>query len=269
MSLLRRIDSWMGRRIAWLVACSLIVGILFDEPLAGLVIGGVLMPEGTLYGLGLTIQLCSPTAVSSMIWAAMNGGNPHLCLTLVLIDALMIPLVMPVSLRLLTGTVVSVDVWPMMKNLLVMVAIPALIAMTAHYVLQENTTKQAKAALAPFAKLAMIVLLTGNATKCAPFLCSAAADMPRILLAVLVTCVLGYVWGYLLGRILRLDYATVVTMTLNTGMRNNAVGSTLASAYFPAEAVFPAVIVPLFSQMTAAFMMKYVRRKALAEQKRD
>jgi tagaturonate reductase len=48
---------------------------------------------------GFVLLYSGPTAVAGFIWVSILGGDPALCLTLILIDSLLSPLVTPWTMR--------------------------------------------------------------------------------------------------------------------------------------------------------------------------
>ena len=98
-------------------------------PVLTLGLGNLLFPHAPLFTTGLVLEYVIPTGVASLMWVGICGGNAPLCLSIVLLDTLAAPVVIPLSLKLLVGSVVEVDTWGMMGDMLVMVALPALAAM--------------------------------------------------------------------------------------------------------------------------------------------
>lgn len=229
-------------------------------PLAALGLGKLLLPDAPLFITGLVLEFAVPTGVSTLLWVSMGRGNTSLCLSLVLADTLCAPVVVPLTMRLLAGSVVEMDTLGMMKDLLVMVAIPALLAMTLYQATHGRVAETWKPRLAPFSKLAMLLIIVANATGCAPFLRSIDGTLVRVTAAVLALCLLGYLAGYWAARLLKQDFPTVQTITLNTGMRNISAGAVLAAQYFPGDVLFPVAISPIFLQLITAFVVSLLRR---------
>lgn len=101
-------------------------------PVLTLGLGNLLFPAAPLFTTGLVLEYVIPTGVASLMWVGICGGNAPLCLSIVLLDTLAAPVVIPLSLKLLVGSVVEVDTWSMMGDMMVMVALPALAAMTVY-----------------------------------------------------------------------------------------------------------------------------------------
>lgn len=225
-------------------------------PLLALAAGELLFPEAPLFTTGLVLEYAIPTGVASLLWVSIGRGNTSMCLSVVLLDTLLAPFVIPLTLRVLLGSVVEMDTASMVGNLMIMVAIPALLAMTLFQMTRGRVAATVKPRLAPFAKLTMLVLVLANATGCAPFLRDITPTLVKLICAVFALCLLGFFLGYQAARLLKADFPTAVTMSLNSGIRNIAAGSVLAIAYFPGDVLFPVAFSPLFLQATTAVIVK-------------
>ncbi|MDY3692536.1 MAG: bile acid:sodium symporter family protein [Dysosmobacter sp.] len=225
-------------------------------PLLALAAGKLLFPEAPLFTTGLVLEYAIPTGVASLLWVSIGRGNTSMCLSVVLLDTLLAPFVIPLTLRVLLGSVVEMDTASMVGNLMIMVAIPALLAMTLFQMTRGWVAVTVKPRLAPFAKLTMLVLVLANATGCAPFLRDITPTLVKLICAVFALCLLGFFLGYQAARLLKADFPTAVTMSLNSGIRNIAAGSVLAIAYFPGDVLFPVAFSPLFLQATTAVIVK-------------
>ena len=225
-------------------------------PLLALAAGKLLFPEAPLFTTGLVLEYAIPTGVASLLWVSIGRGNTSMCLSVVLLDTLLAPFVIPLTLRVLLGSVVEMDTASMVGNLMIMVAIPALLAMTLFQMTRGRVAATVKPRLAPFAKLTMLVLVLANATGCAPFLRDITPTLVKLICAVFALCLLSFFLGYQAARLLKADFPTAVTMSLNSGIRNIAAGSVLAIAYFPGDVLFPVAFSPLFLQATTAVIVK-------------
>lgn len=229
-------------------------------PLAALGLGSLLLPGHPLFTTGLVLEYAVPTAVASLMWVGIGRGDGSLCLAIVLLDTLLSPVVVPLTLKLLVGSVVKMDTLGMMKNLVIMVAIPALVAMTLHQVTRGRVAKTVKPQLAPFAKLALLLIILTNATGCAPFLRHITPTLVLVMLSAFLLSVLAFFLSYQAGRLMRLSFPMTETVTLTGGMRNNCAGAVLAMRYFPGDVLFPAAFSPMFQQLTTAIVVRLLRR---------
>ena len=229
-------------------------------PLIALAMGSLLFPENPLFTTGLVLEYAVPTGVLSLMWVALAGGNVTLCLSLVLLDTLCAPVVIPMTMQLLLGSVVQMDTLGMLMDLLLMIALPALAAMSIYQFSGSQKASFLKTRLSPFSKICMALVAASNATSCGPFLRNITPQLALLIVVTITLCFLGFFLGYWSGVLFRQDFPSVQTMTLNTGLRNINAGAVLASAYFPPDVLFPAAFSPLFLQIVTALVLHIVQR---------
>lgn len=229
-------------------------------PLITLGTGNLLFPDAPLFTTGLVLNYALPTAVGALMWADMSRGNTMLCLSILLLDTLLSPLIVPFTLKILLGAVVKIEVASMMKDLLLMVGIPALIGMTMFQTSHGRVAKTWKPALAPFAKMALLAVILTNATGCAPFLRNITPTLTKVIIAVFSLCLFGFFLGYWSGRFLKFDFPTIQTVSITSGMRNISAGAVLAMQYFPPDVLFPVAFSPIFLQISTAMIVKVLRK---------
>lgn len=234
-------------------------------PVIAFGIGTVFCPDQPLYTLGLVLIEASPAAISSLMWMVIGGGSTELCLSIVLLDTLLSPIVLPITLRLLCGSVVALDTAGMIRDLLIMIVIPAAISMVLCRVAGKEPCARMKNRLSIFSKIVLLVIISANTTRCAPFFRELNGTLVLLTFLTLLLRILGLLIGWLISRALRFPYSTELTVTVNSSMRNNAVAATLAAQYFPAEVVFSPAIAPLFSQLFVSFTVRLFQRNKLSD----
>ena len=229
-------------------------------PLLALGVGSLLFPHDPLFTTGLILDFAVPTGVLSLMWVGIARGNAPLCLSIVLLDTLSAPIVVPWTMKLLAGSVVEMDTLGMLKDLSLMIALPALAAMCFFQFRGREAAARLRTRCSPFAKLCMLVIAMANATGCGPFLRNLTPQLVLVIASVLGLILFGFFLGYCMGRIFRQDFPSIQTMTLNSGLRNINSGAVLAMAYFPPDVLFPVALTPLFLQPLASLMVKCLDR---------
>jgi BASS family bile acid:Na+ symporter len=242
-------------------------GKVFQNPLPLLVILAMLhllMPclarvlGGALFGFdsnlvaGIVLEYVIPTGIVSFMWVSIYGGSGALTLSVILVDTLLAPLLVPLSLKLLLGTSVQVDAVGMMKDMVLMVAIPAVAGMLVNQLSHGKANDTLKPALAPLGKVALILVVSGNSSRVAPFIRHLTPVLVGTAVLMLCLSASGYLWGWFAAKVLHQPKPTLVSMTYNSGMRNISAGAVLAGSYFPPEVMFPVMISTLFQQILAA-----------------
>lgn len=224
-----------------------------------LVLGNLLFPEEPLFTTGLVLEYAIPTAVASLMWVGICHGDMPFAISIVLLDTLLSPVVIPATLKLLLDSVVELDSFGMLKDLLMMVAIPSVLAMGLQQ-LKPELSKTLKPRLTPVSRLAMFLLIAANAADCAPFLHDLDVTLVKVMVVVFLLCLGGFLAGYWAAKALGLAYPARLTMCFCCGMRNISAGAVLASQYFPPEVLFPVAFSPLFLQLTTSVVAKILQK---------
>ena len=245
-----------------LLACLVTLHLVLPAAACGL--GRLLFPDNPNVVTGMVLEFSVPAAVVGLMWVSIYRGNSPLSLALVILDTLLAPFLIPLTLRLLVGSQVAIDTSRMMEELIFMIAQPALLAMVLNQLSRDRVKETWPARLAPYSKFCLIFVVTANSSEAAPYIRHLNAQ--RLLAAgcilLLATC--GYVIGWLLALLFRQPHDITVSMIYGAGMRNISAGAVIASTYFPAEVVFPVMIGTLFQQILAAlFGMLSARSRRL------
>ena len=213
-------------------------------PLLALGIGSLCFPSQPLYTLSLVLLEASPAAVSALMWVVVGSGSVELCLSIILLDTMLSPIILPLTIRILCGSVVALDTAGMMKELLIMIVIPAAASM-----------------------LALLTIICANVTRCAPFLRDLNGELIVLIVLTLLMRIIGLLVGCLLSKLLRFPYPVELTVAVNSSMRNNAAAATIAAQYFPSEVVFSPSVSPLFSQFTISLAVQIMQKRQAAKEK--
>ena len=84
---------------------------------------------------GMVLEFAVPTAVVSLMWVTIYDGNSPLSLSLVVLDTVLAPFLIPATLKILLGSAVTIDPARMMRELIFMVALPAVVAMVINHII--------------------------------------------------------------------------------------------------------------------------------------
>lgn len=201
---------------------------------------------------GLTLAVVIPTGITSLIWAAMYKGNVGLTLSIILVDTVLSPLIVPLSLSLLAGAQVHMDVWGMMKGLIVMVVIPSFLGMLFNQMSSPERTASVSSALSPFSKLYLMAVIAINSSAIAPYFKSIDLRFAGIAVTVFFIALTGYAAAWLIGKMMKRRQEEIVSLIFTGGMRNISAGAVLAVTFFPSQVAVPVVIGMLFQQILAA-----------------
>lgn len=230
-------------------------------PLIALGLGHAFYSHEPLTITGLILAAAIPTGITSFVWVAIYRGNIVLTLSIILMDTILSPFVVPYTLSVLVGTKVQLDTFAMMKGLFFMIVVPSLIGMLLNQWTRGKIKEQWGGRLGPFSKIFMGVVVAINSSVIAPYLRDFNAKLLGLAGFVLIVASLGYMIGWLVARLFRWEQDVVVALTFNSGMRNISAGAVLAVAYFPPPVAIPVVLGMLFQQSLASLFGFLLNRK--------
>jgi bile acid:Na+ symporter, BASS family len=214
---------------------------------------GQLAFNGDAYTItGIVLGMAIPTGISSLIWVTIYRGNIALTLSIIVIDTILSPFIVPLTLTLMVGSRVEMDVFSIMSGLFGMVVIPSLLGMLLNQATKGKAKTVLSPKLAPFSKIGLAVVVMINAAAVSPYLRSIDAKLLQITAIVFFIAFTGYLLSFFIGKLFRGDRDTVVALTFTGGMRNISAGAVLAVSYFPPPVAVPVVVGMLFQQVLAS-----------------
>jgi predicted Na+-dependent transporter len=207
---------------------------------------------------GYVLLYSVPTAVSGFIWVSIFRGDRALALTLIMLDALLAPLVVPGAMSVLMGAHVSLDAPGIALSLFVMVVIPTIAGVGINEISRGKIPNLICPYLNPLAKLCMVTMIAANASPVAPRI---RLDDPQVWL-IGALCVVFAAAGYGLSKITGilggLPPAKRTTLFFSGGLRNISAATTIAIDFFPEAAALPCLLGIVFQQLMAAIMGRFL-----------
>ncbi|WP_324828084.1 bile acid:sodium symporter family protein [Qipengyuania zhejiangensis] len=220
-------------------------------PLAGIALASGLNLETGL-AVGLVLVACCPGGTASNVVAYLARANVALSVTMTMASTLVAVVVTPLLTGWLAGVFVEIDRWALFRSMIAVVLVPV-IAGVALRALVPNVTKRIEP-VAPLVSILFVVLIVGAIVARSKDLISEYAGV--LLLALFLLHVTGFALGYALSRLLGLDEQSARTVSIEVGMQNSGLGSTLASApSFAAQFANPmqAALAPVPSAISAVY----------------
>lgn len=201
---------------------------------------------------GLILAVSIPTGITSVIWVTMYNGNIPLALSIILIDTIISPLVVPFSMSLFVGKTVEMNSWDLMQGLLVMVVIPSILGMIINQFGKQTVVTKLRTNLAPFSKIGLPFVIAINSSAVAPYLTNINFEFLQIMVTMLFIAICGYLFTWLLGIVTKRKRDEIISLVFTGGMRNISAGAVLAVSFFPPKAAVPVIVCMLFQQLLAA-----------------
>lgn len=215
-----------------------------------------------LLTVGFVISVAVPTGITSVIWISICKGNLPLGLSVILIDTLLSPFIMPLLLYVVSGEKIQLDVSELILDLIVMIVLPTILGILVNELSKGEIPKKIGKKLAPFSKISLLSIIMINSSAIAPFIKDLNLHLVGVILLVFAISVSGYSFSLLIGRFIIKNHQQTTALVFTGGMRNIAIGVIVATTYFPSKVAMPVVFGMLFQQVLASLFSKIVMRNA-------
>lgn len=210
--------------------------------------------------LGVILVGCCPGGTASNVITYLAKGDLALSVGMTATSTLLAPVLTPLLVWLMAGTMVDVDTWGMLQSIVYVVIAPIICGLLCQRFL-PRLTKGVTPFLPAFSSI-VIALVVG-------IVVSHSADRLLLggLLVVLVVIVhnlLGLALGFLIGRLLHLPKPKCVALSIEVGMQNSGLASSLAVLHFAAYplATIPGALFSVWHNISGALAAKFFTRNA-------
>ena len=204
--------------------------------------------------LGVILVGCCPGGTASNVITYLAKGDLALSVGMTATSTVLAPLLTPLLTWLLAGKFVDVDTWGMLQSILYVVILPIFLGFLMQRYL-PRLTRSAVAYLPAFSSL-MIALLVGiivghNAAKL-------LTGGLLVVLVVVLHNLSGLGLGYAIGRLLQLSHSKRAAISIEVGMQNSGLASSLAILHFAAfpMATIPGAIFSVWHNISGALVAK-------------
>ena len=187
--------------------------------------------------LGVILVGCCPGGTASNVITYLAKGDLALSVGMTACSTLLAPLLTPLLVLLMAGTMVEVDTLGMLLSIVYVVIAPIIVGLLCQRFIPQ-ITKAVTPYLPAFSSLA-IALVVGIVVS------HNASNLLKggliVILVVMLHNLLGLSLGFLIGRLLRLEKTKCVALSVEVGMQNSGLASSLANMHF---AAYPLATIP-------------------------
>ena len=200
--------------------------------------------------LGVVLVGCCPGGTASNVITYLAKGDLALSVGMTGVSTLFAPFLTPLLTWALAGKSVNVDIVGMLLSILWVVILPIVVGLIVKW-LWPNFTKKATDYLPAFSSIAIAtivaIIISANANKL-------LAGGLIIVFVVILHNLFGLSMGYLIGRLLGLPEAKKRAISIEVGMQNSGLASSLATIHFAAYplATIPGAIFSVWHNLSGA-----------------
>lgn len=204
--------------------------------------------------LGVILVGCCPGGTASNVITYLAKGDLALSVGMTATSTLLAPVMTPLLVWLLAGTMVNVDTAGMLLSIVYVIIAPIIAGLLCQRFLSK-LTKNVVAYLPAFSSIVIAlvvgVIVSHNAKQL-------LVGGLLVIIVVMLHNILGLSVGFLLGRLTRMPRKKCVALSIEVGMQNSGLASSLAVLHFAAYplAAIPGAIFSVWHNISGALVAK-------------
>ena len=216
-------------------------------------------------GFGLPPELAAgvilvgtcPGGTSSNVMTFLARGDVALSVSMTMTTTILAPIVTPLLTWWLAGAWVEISLTAMMLSIVQVVILPIVLGILLNSFFESQIQKAVK--VLPLVSVTAIILIVGGVVSV-----SAQRIMETGLLIMLVVMchnLLGYSIGFLLAKACHMDLAKAKAISIEVGMQNSGLATSLAMLHFGAAAAIPGAIFSVWHNISGSLAANYLSNK--------
>lgn len=204
--------------------------------------------------LGVILVGCCPGGTASNVITYLAKGDLALSVGMTATSTLLAPALTPLLVWLLAGTMVNVNTLGMLQSIVYVVIAPIIVGLLCQRFLPK-LTKSVVPYLPAFSSIVIAftvgVVVSHNADRL-------LVGGLIVILVVMMHNLLGLSTGFLIGRLLHLAKPKCIALSIEVGMQNSGLASSLAVLHFAAYplAAIPGAVFSVWHNISGALAAK-------------
>ena len=226
-------------------------------PLSAFAIGSALGLEPALMA-GLVLVGTCPGGTASDVMSYLGKGDVALSVSITAVNTALAPFLTPIITLLLLQTTVEVDVLSMFISILQVAIIPIALGLVVNHFVPSFTAKAAEA-LPLISVVAICLIVAAVVSHNSEQIFGAAAS---VFAAVILLNLFGYAFGYGIGKATGMTLARRKALSLEIGMQNSGLATSLALTVFPgmALATVPGAVFSVWHNISGSILAAIFRQ---------
>ena len=209
--------------------------------------------------LGVILVGCCPGGTASNVITYLAKGDLALSVGMTATSTLLAPVLTPLLVWLMAGTMVDVDTVGMLLSIVYVVIAPIVVGLLCQRFLPKMTQSVVPylPALSSIAiALVVCIVVSHNAERL-------LVGGLLVVLVVVLHNICGLGFGYLIGRLLGLTEPKKKALSIEVGMQNSGLASSLATLHFAAYplATIPGAIFSVWHNISGAIVAYFYRKR--------
>ncbi len=209
--------------------------------------------------VGVILVGTCPGGTSSNVITYLSNGDTALSVGMTAISTFLAPILTPALTYLYLRTTVSVDAFAMFLSIIQVVIVPIGLGLLINR-LFGTYTQRIKDALPVVSVTAICLIAAAVVSHNSAKILSTGAV---IFAVVILHNLLGYLCGYLIGILFKMDLPRRKAVAIEVGMQNSGLATTLAGTAFPnlAMATVPGAVFSVWHNISGAMLAGWFNRR--------
>lgn len=200
--------------------------------------------------VGVILVGCCPGGTASNVMTFLAKGNTALSVSVTAVATLLAPILTPALTLLLASKWLPVSAGSMFMSIVQIVLIPIILGVAIRLLFSKQVEKSV--AVLPLVSVVGIVAVAAGVVAVNT---EAIATTGLLIFSIVILHnVLGLLIGYLLAKLLKLDFSDQKAISIEVGMQNSGLGATLALAHFSPVAAVPSALFSVWHNISGPLL---------------
>ena len=211
--------------------------------------------------IGVILVGTCPGGTSSNVMTYLSKGDVALSVGMTACSTILAPILTPALTYVYAGQTVDVNVWSMFLSIVQVVILPIILGFLINHFFKKFT--EAVVEILPLiSTLAIVAIVAAVVSANSANLMTSGA---LIIIVVILHNVLGYLLGYVIGKVLKLDETKCRAISIEVGMQNSGLATSLANAHFAQYplATIPGAVFSVWHNVSGAILANFFARTAV------
>ncbi|MGM7721748.1 bile acid:sodium symporter family protein [Metabacillus sp. Hm71] len=235
----------------WLfIVMTLVLQLII--PFFTLIVVGKVFPGEPDLIVGITLTMMLPIGVTSIFWVGFAQGNVTMALSLVSLNTLLSPFIIPATFYLMLDSVVQLDTGNLVLSLLKLVLIPSALGMVVgEWIRKKKPSPIFITASSLISKICLYLVVLFNAASISSNLELVSDKIVHLVIVLFSLMAAGYLIHFGLSMLFTQDLENRISVAYSGGIRNYTVGVVLATTFFTPLVAFPVLLAMLLQHPIA------------------
>lgn len=207
--------------------------------------------------VGVILVGTCPGGTSSNVMTYLARGDVALSVSITMTTTILAPIITPILSWWLAGAWIDISLKAMMISIVQVVVLPIVLGIIVNKLFGDFVRKAIK--LLPLISVIAIVLIVGGVVSVSA---QKIIETGLLIMAVVILHnILGYSLGFIIAKALKMDLAKSKAISIEVGMQNSGLATSLAMLHFGAIAAIPGAIFSVWHNISGSLTANYLANK--------